>query len=69
MRTPVRERPAYGAYQRGPKADSADIGFRQNIIIAAQQFHAENAPVEDEQDERGGETPCRDFLRANTDFP
>ena len=69
MRTSIRERLADGAHQRDAKAYSADIGFRQNIIIAAQQFHAENAPVENEQDERGGETPCRDFPHANTDFP
>lgn len=54
MRAAVCERPAYGAYEHDAKADSANIGFRQDVIAAAQQFYAENAPVKNEQDERGG---------------
>lgn len=57
MRAAVCERPAYGAYEHDAKADSANIGFRQDVIAAAQQFHAENAPVKNEQDERGGQPP------------
>lgn len=64
MRAAVCERPAYGAYEHDAKADSANIGFRQDVIAAAQQFYAENAPVKNEQDERGGQPSRRDFLHV-----
>lgn len=64
MRAAVCERPAYGAYEHDAKADSANIGFRQDVIAAAQQFYAENAPVKNEQDERGGQPPRRNFLHV-----